>query len=112
MDQMVDSETRDHGIEWAESWQRVVQIMFDNRDSPIASEILPQIVEHGWREVDGHELGLRVSCSDERKQSPGAAAEIENAPWILRNEFNQGRFTLRAMGNGVRAAKIVESVFG
>jgi len=112
MNEMVNSEARNHGIEVAELGKRILQIVANDGDGAIIGKALASSFQHGRREIDGHRLCFGAIQFDQGKQTSVARAEIENARRRRWDKFQKSRFALDPVRDRVCAAQVAQRMFG
>jgi hypothetical protein len=112
VDEMVNGEAGDHGIELTKFGQRIIKIVFYYSHSSIINKPLADGVQHGGREVHRHGIGTRMLSANQSQQAPIASAQIQNSPGVLRNELQQSRFSFHSVGYLVGTSEVVAGVLG
>lgn len=107
---MVDGETGNHRVETANFPQRVVQVVFDNRNVRPSRKTLAGSLQHGWREVDADALSLRARLQHQRKQSPVSATQVKHPTDFRRENLDKDLLTFRSVRNLVGPAQTSEGV--
>jgi hypothetical protein len=88
----------------------VIEVVFDDLHRMIGGEARAQPSEHRVREIncDGLDLGSRQL--DQREQTAISAAEIQHPSKRRRQELEQRRFALGAVGNRIGLGEVFERV--
>ena len=110
MNQMMNREARNDGVEPSHLWESLVEIVTDDCNAAVATVRLLQSVQHRGREIERHELRARPDCLRQFDHSASAGAEIKNARDPSRQALEQASLALDAMRNRIRAAEIIERV--
>src|SRR5579862_565594 len=108
--QVMNGEARNYRIELTQRRKRYVEIVSHDTNRRLSGEAPPRRVQHGRRKINGHSLGFRMFSPDNTEQVSVSGTQVENAPCVRRNEFEQRRFSFAAMRNRVRPFQIVAGV--
>jgi len=105
--QVMNRKARNHRIKGTKRWQRKIHIVFQNANSGIGGKTLPRGLEHGRRKVDCYSFRLRMPLPHQCEQPSIACTQVENPARAGRDELQQRCLAFIAMGNLIRAPKIV-----
>lgn len=112
MNEMVNSEARNHGIEEAELGKRILEIVANDGNGAIIGEALASSPQHGRREIDGHRHCSGAIQFDQGKQPSIACAEIKNTARGRWNELQKSRFALHPVRDGICPLQVSQRMFG
>ena len=91
VDEMMNSEARNHDVKTAQVGKRVFKIVGQNRNRAIVGKTPACRIQHGGREIHGDGNGVRTLDFDQGEKPPVSGAKIENPLCGWRNKFEKRR---------------------
>src|ERR1700681_2745748 len=89
MDEMMNGEAGNDGVETVQLGERVFQIVGQNRDGAIVDKTPARRFQHGGRKIHGHRRDVWMVEFDQGEQTPISGAEIEDALCGRRDKFEK-----------------------
>jgi hypothetical protein len=109
--EVVDGKRGDDNVEAPERGQRLVEVVFQQRDAPVVEEALARRPEHGLGKVEAHAGYPRAIAREEAEQPPITRPEVEDASGVAGHLLEQYALSLCAVRIGVSPGEVAQRVF-
>ena len=98
-------------IVWRVSRERIIEVVFANRNAQVAGKPVGCGRNHRGRKVQTDEFSIGTLFMQESEQTPTAGAKVEDASGARRYERKQDRLALGAVRDSASSGEIRQSVF-